>query len=80
MKRISTVFAAAGLLALGACGGATDDAAINNVVAVDGGDALYNVAPDDLGGNYLGNESYGNETGAGNGASNAPGNAAANGL
>ncbi len=47
MKILSTALLAAGLLALGACGGADDDAA-NNV----GADTL-NVAPDDFGSDNL---------------------------
>lgn len=79
MKRISTALAATGLLALAACGGT----ATNNVVAANSSDTLYNVAEDDLGSNYLGTDSYGNDLGSGNAttgnaASNASGNATSN--
>jgi predicted lipoprotein len=70
MKRISTALLAAGLMALGACGGG-DDSAANNVAA-----DTYNVAPDDLGNDVLlGNEldtnlGTGNEVDANLGAGN----------
>ena len=44
MKRISTVLLAAGLAALGACGGGAE----TNVAANNSSDALYNVVPEDL--------------------------------
>ena len=50
MKRISTVLLAAGLAALGACGGGAE----TNVAANNASDALYNVVPEDL--NLVGNE------------------------
>ena len=50
MKRISTVLLAAGLAALGACGGGAE----TNVAANNSSDALYNVVPEDL--NLLGND------------------------
>ena len=50
MKRISTVLLAAGLAALGACGGGAE----TNVAANNASDALYNVVPEDL--NLLGND------------------------
>lgn len=74
MKYLSRAVAVAGLLALGACGGgASENVAVNNSA----GDELYNLAPDDLGGdNLLGNEAIGNELDAGNAAdANAAGNA-----
>lgn len=79
MKYLSKALVAAGLLALGACGGAaTENVAANNTA----GDELYNLTPDDLGaGNALGNEillgnEAGNATAAGNAVdTNASGNA-----
>ena len=50
MKRISTVLLAAGLAALGACGGGAE----TNVAANNASDALYNVVPEDP--NLLGND------------------------
>ncbi len=44
MRFISTAFLAAGLVALSGCGGAAEQ----DVVANDGGDELYNLAPADL--------------------------------
>jgi hypothetical protein len=70
MKRLTTALAAAGLMALAACGGS----ASNNVVANDAGNDTYNVAPDDLtAGNETGNEAGnasddGNASGDGNAA------------
>jgi hypothetical protein len=70
MKRLSTALAAAGLVALAACGSsATNDAVVN-----DAGNDTYNVAPDDLtAGNEAGNEAGnasedGNVSGEGNAA------------
>ena len=55
MKILSTALLAAGLVALGGCGGG--DSAANNVTT-----DTYNVAPDDLGTeNLLGNETLGND-------------------
>lgn len=80
MKMVSTILLAAGLAALSACG----DSGEENVAAANAADDLYNVAPDDLGGdNLLGNEGLGNDSldnQAGNGADNgATENAAGNG-
>ena len=77
MKLVSTALRAAGLVALAACGGGDDE----NVAADNGADDLYNVAPDDLGGdNLLGNETL-NDTGLDNEAGDnaATENAAGNG-
>ena len=61
MKRISTALLAAGLMALGACGGG-DDSAANNVAA-----DTYNVVEEDLGNDVLlGNEALGNDVTLGN--------------
>jgi len=70
MKRLSTALAAAGLVALAACG----SSATNNAAATDAGNDVYNVAPDDLTadnevGNEAGNASEdGNALGEGNAA------------
>lgn len=79
IKLLAKTAVVAGLALLGACGGgAEQNVAANNTA----GDELYNLAPDDLGGNaqpandLLGNESVGNETAPGNEiAENASGNA-----
>jgi hypothetical protein len=75
MKILSSVLLAAGLGALGACGGGAENTAANTV-----GDEVYNVAPDDLGGdNLLGNDAAGNEAADANAsADNAADNAAGN--
>lgn len=57
MKRISTAILAAGLVALGACGGGAE----TNVAANNSSDALYNVVPEDL--NLLGNDVLLDDTG-----------------
>lgn len=58
MKLVSTAILAAGLVALSACGGGTEE----NVAANNASDELFNVAPDDLGDeNLLGNETLGND-------------------
>ncbi|HYI64499.1 MAG TPA: hypothetical protein VEW71_06390 [Allosphingosinicella sp.] len=78
MKLLSRALLAAGLAALGACGGGTENVAANTANTLDNGvgDEVYNVAPDDLGaGNTLGNESLGNEADAGNATENASENA-----
>jgi hypothetical protein len=67
MKRISTALAATMLLGLAACGGRT---AANNSAAVDTSNDVYNVSPDDLTLNDLGNAS-GNGASTGNGSSSA---------
>jgi hypothetical protein len=75
MKRLSTALAAAGLLALAACGStATNNAVVND--SGNGTDDTYNVAPDDLTANDLTGNETGNATDA-NGAAdaNASGNA-----
>ena len=78
MKILSISLVAAGLVALGACGGGGNDAA-NNVAA-----DTYNVAPDDLGNDLgldndvtLGNETVVDDT-ANLGTGNLAGNSAAN--
>jgi len=53
MKRLSTALVATALLALGACGSRT----ANNAAAVDTSNDVYNVSPDDLTLNDLGNGS-----------------------
>lgn len=78
MKLLSKALLAAGLAALGACGGGTENVAANIVNTVDNGvgDEVYNVAPDDLvADNTLGNEGLGNEADAGNATENASENA-----
>ena len=79
MRKISTAFVAAALVALSACGGGAQENVVANNSA---GDELYNLAPDDLGGNELpanetlGSETLGNEAAPGNEvAENASGNA-----
>jgi hypothetical protein len=77
MKLVSTALLAAALGALGACG----DSGEENVAANTAAEDLYNVAPDDLGGdNLLGNETL-NDTGLDNEAGDnaATENAAGNG-
>ena len=67
MKRISTALAVTALLALGACGSRT----ANNVVAADNlTNDVYDVAPDSLTANDLGNDS-GNAMSGGNASSGA---------
>jgi hypothetical protein len=67
MKRISTALVVTALLALGACGGRT----ANNVVATDNlTNDVYDVAPDSLTANDLGNDS-GNASSSGNSSSSA---------
>jgi len=51
MKRLSTVLAVTALLALAACGSRP----ANNVTAIDTSNDVYNVSPDDLTINDLGN-------------------------
>ncbi|MDQ4087938.1 MAG: hypothetical protein M3177_08030 [Pseudomonadota bacterium] len=87
MKLISKALLAAGLVALGACGGGGGE---ENAAANAASEDIYNVAPDDLGAeNLLGNQASGNDTlgnasDAGNGAAgadagqNAVGNTAGN--
>ena len=78
MKLLSKALLAAGLAALGACSGGTENVAANTANTVDNGvgDEVYNVAPDDLGaGNTLGNEGLANEADAGNATENEPENA-----
>ena len=73
MKLVSKALLAAGLAALGACGGGEE-----NVAATNAGDDLYNVAPDDLGAeNLLDNETLGNDTGLDNGTADTGGDNAA---
>jgi len=66
MKRLSTALVATALLALAACGSRT----ANNAAAVDTGNDVYNVSPDDLTLNDLGNgssnASSGNASSSGN--------------
>ncbi|HWT12149.1 MAG TPA: hypothetical protein VN231_05305 [Allosphingosinicella sp.] len=73
MKLVSKALLAAGLAALGACGGGGEE----NVAANNATEDLYNVAPDDLGAeNLLGNETLGNDSALDEGAGNASDNAA----
>ena len=63
MKLVSKALVAAGLLALGACGGGAEE---ENAAANAAGEDLYNVASEDLAldnglGNDLGGVSLGNE-------------------
>jgi hypothetical protein len=73
MKHLSTALAAAGLIALAACGGT----ATNNAAAVsDNLGDTYNVAPDDLTADNLAGNETGNATDANASAdANATGNA-----
>ena len=72
MRRLSTVFAAAGLAALAACG----STATNNAAVADNVSDTYNVAPDDLTANDLAGNETGNATEANASAdANASGNA-----
>jgi hypothetical protein len=64
MKRLSTALAATTLLALAACGSRT----ANNSAAIDTSNDVYNVSPDDLTLNDLGNGS-GNGSSGGNASS-----------
>jgi hypothetical protein len=83
MKRLSTVLAAATLLALAACGSRS----ANNSAAIDTSNDVYNVSPDDLTLNDMGNGSMnassgGNVSSSGNmssGNSSASGNSHASG-
>jgi hypothetical protein len=70
MKRLSTALALTALLALGACGSRT----ANNAAAIDTSNDVYNVSPDDLTVNDLGNASNassGNSSSGGNASSSA---------
>jgi len=63
MKRLPTALAATALLALAGCG----SHAANNITAVDTSNDVYNVSPDDLTLNDLGNNAMGgNMSGGGN--------------
>jgi len=74
MKFVSTVLLAAGLAALAACGGAAENTAANNVA-----EEIYNVAPDDLGGeNALGNDALDAVDANASAENAASGNVAAN--
>jgi hypothetical protein len=86
MKLISKAFMAAGLVALGACGGGDEENTAANTTA---SDEIYNVAPDDLGAeNLLDNGAVGNDAGlddgttdtgdTGSSADNASGNSTGN--
>ena len=66
MKRLSTAMVVTALLALGACGSRT----ANNVTAIDTSNDVYNVSPDDLTLNDLGNAG-GNASSSGNGSSSS---------
>jgi hypothetical protein len=67
MKRLSMALAATALLALGAC--STRNAA-NNTSAVDTTNDVYDVAPDSMNANDLGNMSADNMSAGGNMAGN----------
>ena len=72
MKRISTALVATALLALGACGSRT----ANNVVATDNmTNDVYDVAPDSLSANDMGNAS-GNDSSSSNASSGNSANSA----
>jgi hypothetical protein len=72
MKQLCTALAAAGLLALAACG----STATNNAAAADNVSDTYNVAPDDLTAeNLAGNESGNAADANASAAANASGNA-----
>lgn len=78
MKRLSMALAATALLALAGCGGRT----ANNTAVVNTTNDVYDVAPDSMTANDLGNassnaSSSGNASSAGN-ASNAASNASGN--
>ena len=66
MKRLSTAMVVTALLALGACGSRT----ANNSAVVDTGNDVYNVSPDDLTLNDLGNAG-GNASSSSNGSSSS---------
>jgi len=66
MKRISTALVVTALLALGACGSRT----ANNNTAIDTSNDVYNVSPDDLTLNDLGNAG-GNASSSSNGSSSS---------
>ena len=66
MKRLPMALAATALLALAGCGSRT----ANNAAAIDTSNDVYNVSPDDLTLNDLGNAS-GNGSMGGNASSNA---------
>ena len=66
MKRLCTALAATALLALAGCGSRT----ANNAAAIDTSNDVYDVSPDSLTVNDLGNAS-GNASSSGNAASNA---------
>jgi len=65
MKRLSTALAATALLALAGCG----SHAANNITAVDTSNDVYNVSPDDLTLNDLGNNAMGGNMSTGGNAS-----------
>lgn len=66
MKRLSTALAATALLALAGCGSRTT----NNSAAINTANDVYDVAPDSMTANDLGNDS-GNAMSGGNATSNA---------
>jgi hypothetical protein len=66
MKRLSTALVATALLALAACGSHT----ANNAAAVDTSNDVYNVSPDDLTLNDLGNGSMNASSGNASSSSN----------
>ena len=77
MKRLSIALAATTLLALAGCGSRT----VNNAAAVDTSNDVYNVSPDDLTLNDLGNASDNGASMSGNASSSsATGNSAAGGT
>ena len=75
MKRLSTLLAATALTALAAC----SHSAANNAAAIDTTNDVYDVAPDSLTANDLGNMSADNMSGGTMTGGNAIGNASSGG-
>jgi hypothetical protein len=73
MKRLSMALAATALLALGGCGSRT----ANNSTAINTANDVYDVAPDSLTANDLGNDS-GNAMSGGNSSSTSNGSSGGN--